>query len=141
MACGFEALSDEPVLAAVAARAIAYMEIITISIFAHKHLAGRQYTRRINDAIIEILEAAAVTGSVPKLAVANALKEVNEDWTDRIDAFVEENAGVSARLYAAAAKHPLSIHYSVVGYGAMANALTKHLDMLRCCCRVTGFRT
>jgi hypothetical protein len=128
VACAFEALSDGPVLAAIAARAICFVEVISIAIFAHKHLAGRHYTRRVNDCIIDILNAASCTGSIPKLAVANALKEIEPDWTDRIDAFIKAGALRCIRVYEAAAKHKHHHLYAKPGYAAMAAVLTKHLD-------------
>ncbi len=75
----FEALSDGPVLSAIA-RAIAYIEVIGISIFTHKHLAGRRYTPRVNDLIIAILEDAVGTGVVQKLAIAGAMKDLEPAW-------------------------------------------------------------
>ena len=73
-------MSDEPVLSAISARAIAYIEVIGISIFTHKHLAGRRYTRRVNDLIIAILENAVGTGVVQKLAIAGAMKDLEPAW-------------------------------------------------------------
>ena len=128
VACAFDALSDDPIMAAVAARAVCYVDVISISIYAHKHLAGRLYTRRVNDAIIAILEEATNTGELAPLAIVKALKEIEPDWTDQIDAFVKKTAGVTARVHAAASKYPQRRHYSVVGYAAMAAVLTKHLD-------------
>lgn len=92
VACAFEALSNGPVLAAIAARAICFVEVISIAIFTHKHLAGRHYTRRMNDCIIDILNAASCTGIIPKLAVAKAMKDIEPDWTDCIDAFIKAGA-------------------------------------------------
>ena len=128
VACAFEALSDGPVLTAIAARAICFVEIISIAIFVLKHLAGRHYTRRVNDRIIAILNTAACTGRIPKLAVAAALKEIEPDWTDRIDAFTKAGAARSERVYEAAAKHKHHHIYAMPGYAAMAAVLTKHLD-------------
>jgi hypothetical protein len=128
VACAFEALSDGPVLTAIAARAICFVEVISIAIFVHKHLAGRHYTRCVNDRIIAILNAAACTGRIPKLAVAAALKEIEPDWTDRIDGFTKAGAARSERVYEAAEKHKHHHLYAMPGYAAMAVVLTKHLD-------------
>jgi hypothetical protein len=42
VACAFEALSDGPVLSAIAARAIYFVEVISIAIFAHPSSNSRQ---------------------------------------------------------------------------------------------------
>jgi hypothetical protein len=75
-----------------------------------------------------MLENAAVTGKIPPKAIAEAMKDIEPDWTDRIDNFLQKHEGVYARTYAAAAKHPLYPHYSRPGYTSMAAVLTKHLD-------------
>jgi hypothetical protein len=115
-------------MATIVARAVCAVEVSGICIFIHKHLAGRNYTRRVNDAIITTLENAAVTGKIPPKAIAEAMKDIEPDWTDRIGNFLQKHEGVYARTYASAAKHPLYPHYSRPGYTAMAAALTKHLD-------------
>ena len=93
----------------------------------HFHI-GRQYTRRVNDAIIGLLDAAAVTGVIPKGAVSAALKVIEPDWSDRIEKYMKTHRGLTDRVHASAAKYPDRVHYSRHGYAAMAAVLRKHLD-------------
>lgn len=89
---------------------------------------GRQYTRRVNDAIIGLLDDASVTGVIPKGAASAALKVVEPDWSPRIDSYMKTHSGLSERVHTAAAKYPDRVHYSRNGYAAMAAVLRKHLD-------------
>ena len=70
------------------------------------------YTRRVNDAIIAILDDAVGTGVVPRLAIPQALKVVEPDWAESIDQFVKKYAATTASVYKAGEKFK-HIHFDV----------------------------
>ena len=65
---------------------------------------------------------------IPRGAVARALKEIEPDWTIRVDKYMASEAGCYGRVHASVEKYPDHVHYSVRGYQAMGAALRKHLD-------------
>jgi hypothetical protein len=102
--------------------------ILNPNLNLHPYPNTRLYTRRVNDAIIAILDDAVGTGVVPRLAIPQALKVVEPDWAESIDQFVKKYAATTASVYKAGEKFKHIHLYGRPGYAAMSAVLKTHLD-------------
>ena len=130
VSCAFTVLSNHVDMGGVAARALAFVNVVQVGIFVHKHLASRWYTRQVNDAIIAICQDAATgTGVVAVVNLADRLKTIEPKWAARLNKFAQCTAAQRKRVEEAAVTFAdVWPHYSRPGYASMAATLLTHID-------------